>query len=481
MGVRSKLVWKLGAAVVAIMTVAIALSGYVSNHICAHYSLESARAFLRFNTESVVKGIGRLMMSRDNSGIEQLLVEVSRDSNVYGEIRLLSHPAGEVAVSRFGSAGGTLAVHDHVCAVCHARDNHAEGIPVTVDKIIHGRDGSRVLSVMAPIINEPGCRNAACHAHTSSPPILGFLNADYSLHPIDANVSDRVALIVLTVLASLLLGVVALRFMFTRLLARPINGLIQGTKHITAGQLDFRFDQNRHDEIGVLEKSFNVMTARIQAHWEELRSVTDYLGGILENSADIIVTATPEGCIETFNRGAEEALGYSRAEVIGQRAEILFADPRDRDHAIARLEDDAGVKNHETRFVTKNGQVRNVLLTLSYLRDREGNPIGTFGISKDITQEKALHQELVHSQKLAAIGQVVTGIQHGIKNLLNSLKGGAYLIRSGIGKDDMRQIEEGSAMLEEGVERIGALAHHMLDYAKEWKVDLQRIDLTELL
>jgi PAS domain S-box-containing protein len=297
----------------------------------------------------------------------------------------------------------------------------------------------------------------------------------------DATAADRRTLITVTVITALLLGILALWLMFSRLLGKPISGLIAGTHRIVADQYDFRFDTTRNDEIGVLEESFNTMTARIQTHRDELRSVMEYLGGIVENSADLIITVTPDGFIETFNRGAEQALGYSRAEVIGRRIETLFADPRDRDVAIARLTDTDNVRNYETRFLAKDGQTRSVLLTLSRLRDREGEPVGTVGISKDITQEKKLLRELVQSKKLAAIGQAVTGIQHAVKNMLNTLKGGAYLLRVGIAKDQQPQIEEGWAMIEEGIERITNLAHHMLHYAKEWKPELQRANLNDLV
>ena len=70
---------------------------------------------------------------------------------------------------------------------------------------------------------------------------------------------------------------------------------------------------------------------------DELRDAKEYLEGMVENSADIIITVNPEGLIETFNRGAEEALGYRREEVIGKPIESLFADPRERHAAIAQL------------------------------------------------------------------------------------------------------------------------------------------------
>ena len=120
---RSRLVWKLSAVVVVILTAAIALSGYVNNLICAHYSLESARAFLKFNSESIIQGIGQLMMSRNNQGIEELIVEISRDSKVYGDIQLVSHHSGEVVVSRFGREDRRLEQWERPCAVCHDRED----------------------------------------------------------------------------------------------------------------------------------------------------------------------------------------------------------------------------------------------------------------------------------------------------------------------------------------------------------------------
>ncbi|MHC4675418.1 MAG: sensor histidine kinase [Planctomycetota bacterium] len=478
---RLKLVWKLSGVVVAILTAAIALTGYANNLISAHYSLESARAFLKFNSESINKGIGQLMMSRNNQGIEELIVDISRDSTVYGDIRMLSHHSGEVVISRFGGSDKKLELDDWACAVCHdQKDLGGVGVEI-VDEVIDLPQGGRVLSVVAPILNEPRCSSASCHAHSNDPPILGFLNADYSLERVDSMVTTSSILITVAVLASLILGIVALWFMFTWLLERPISGLIAGTKRIAANQLDFRFDRKRNDEIGVLEESLNTMTARIRAHRNELRSAMEYLGGIVENSADIIITVTPDGFIETFNRGAEQTLGYNRVEVIGKPIEVLFADPRERDVAIARLKDTDNVSNYEVRFIAKDGQVRNVLLTLSRLRDREGNPIGTFGISKDVTQEKKLQQELVQSQKFSAIGQAVTGIQHAIKNMLNVLKGGSYLVRSGMAKEDGQQVNEGWAMIEEGIEHISELSRNMLNYAREWKLELQRVDLNDLV
>ena len=485
---RSRLVWKLSAVVVAILAAAISLSGIVNNQICAYYTLKSARDSLRFNTESINKGIGQLMMNRDIDGIQELIAGVSQDSTVYRSIRLVSHLEGnygKVVASRSDNKDEeVLAKGDRRCAVCHDQNNGDDVGTGIQDNVVAHPNGERVLWVMAPILYEQRC--IECHSGFDdevSPQrkIMGFLSADYSLQQVDAMATGRWMLIIITVFASLFMGIVALWFMFTRQLERPISALIAGTKRIAANQLDFRFEQKRNDEIGVLEESMNAMTAKIQAHRDELRSAMEYLDGMVENSADLIITVTSEGYIETFNRGAEQALGYGRVEVIGRQIESLFVDPSERRMIAERLKDTGNIRNYETRLLTKDGQVRNVLLTLSYLRDKEGKLIGTIGISKDITQEKKLQQELVQSQKFAAIGQAMIGIQHAIKNMLNALKGGSYLVRNGMARNNRQRIEEGRAMVEDGIERISSLSHSMLDYVKEWKLELQRVDLNDLV
>jgi len=235
------------------------------------------------------------------------------------------------------------------------------------------------------------------------------------------------------------------------------------------------------NEIGLVEESFNDMAYQIQAHQLELQKARDYLEGIVENTADIVITVNTKGLIQTFNRGAEQALGYGRGELFGQRVEVLFDDPQERDIALARLGEKDNVTNWETRLRTKDGLIRHVLLTLSRLRNREGELIGTLGISKDITREKELQKKLIQSESAAAIGRAVTGIQHAIKNMLNTLRGGLYIVGVGRKNKKPQQIDEGCSMIEEGLTRINDLSQLMLKYAREWRVEPEPVDLADLV
>jgi PAS domain S-box-containing protein len=474
---RDSVVRKLSSVVISIVTLVIAAVGLVNHVISNHYALESARSVLKFNSESILSGINKLMMTRSNEAVLELIQDISKGSTVYQDIRFVSHYSGEIVVSRLGKAGATLSEEDHSCAICHAQDEPLLLSDARLDEVLSGPGDTRTLHVITPIIKQAGCETGDCHVDSDEGAILGFLQAEYSLGKIDLLISSLNTSFFLAALAAILLGTMALWIMFKQTLGKPIRSMLTGIQATDGDDLSFRFKTDRKDEFGLVEESFDHMAARIQAHQAELRSAQEYLEGIVESSADLIITVNPGGLIQTVNRGAEQALGYRRDELIGQRIELLFADPRERDIAISRLQTEDHVTNYETRFLTKNKQVRNVLLTLSRLRDRDGTALGTFGISKDITKEKDLQIRLAHSEKAAAIGQAVTAIQHAIKNMLNTLTGGSYLARHGMAKNNQERMEEGFAMLDEGISRIRSLSLNMLKYAKEWKLEVEVTDL----
>jgi PAS domain S-box-containing protein len=477
---RKSVVRKLTLVVIAIVTLVIAAAGLVSNAISHHYALESAREMLKFNSESILNGIHKLMMSRNNEGVLELIQDMSKDSTVYQDIRLVSHYSGEIVVSRLDAARATLTEEDHSCAICHDRPGVLATSDAPHDEVVHPPGGGRILRVTTPIANESSCSEADCHAHAESGPTLGFLEAGYSLEKIDALLFDINASFGVAAATAILLGAIALWIMFQQSLDKPIRYMISGIRAIAGDDLSFRFRTDRRDEFGLVEESFDQMATRIQAQQTELRAAREYLEGIVENSADFIITVNNKGLIETVNRGAEQALGYEREELIGKPIELLFADPRERDVAVAKLEDQDSVTNYQTRFLTKDKAVRHVLLTLSSLRDREGKTIGTIGISKDVTNEKELQDRLVQSQAAAAIGQAVTAIQHAIKNMLNTLTGGSYLVRQGMTKNNKERVQQGVEMIDDGIATIGDLSLNMLKYAKTWTLELEVTDIAQM-
>ena len=140
------------------------------------------------------------------------------------------------------------------------------------------------------------------------------------------------------------------------------------------------------DKFRILDELYRVIT--------ELDEATAYLRNVLDDSQDMIATTDNEGRIVELSKGGERILGYARDEVIGMNASQFYVDQKERATVLATLKRHGAIYNYETRLMRKDRSVVDISLTISQLKNKMGNIIGTVGISKDITEEKRLRNEL---------------------------------------------------------------------------------------
>jgi signal transduction histidine kinase len=76
-------------------------------------------------------------------------------------------------------------------------------------------------------------------------------------------------------------------------------------------------------------------------------------------------------------------------------------------------------------------------------------------------------EESIKNERLATIGETVAGLAHYIKNILTGLRGGVYMVNTGMAKDNSPMLKEGWAMVQRNIERVGDLALALLSYSKE--------------
>jgi PAS domain S-box-containing protein len=136
---------------------------------------------------------------------------------------------------------------------------------------------------------------------------------------------------------------------------------------------------------------------------------------------------------------------------------------------------DGQIRTREEQGAARNGGPRHHYLVHMFPVKRCGGEIPyVIEMSTDITAVKQLETEKREAERLAAVGETVAGIAHGIKNVLMGLEGGMYAVNTGIEKADDERIARGWHMLEENVTRISQFVREFLDFAKgrEAQVDL---------
>ena len=170
------------------------------------------------------------------------------------------------------------------CSVCHSAGRPRLNVDLNSRvRIFQGPHGRRGLAMVTPVYNEPSCSQAACHAHPAEMKVLGVLDLSLNLDNVDREIADvqiRVALV--TAIQILLISLFS--YFFTRhFLARPIRELIEGTKAVSAMDLDKPFKIiDTSEELGELSQSFNAMRERLRGAMDEINQFTQSLEGKVE-------------------------------------------------------------------------------------------------------------------------------------------------------------------------------------------------------
>lgn len=97
-------------------------------------------------------------------------------------------------------------------------------------------------------------------------------------------------------------------------------------------------------------------------------------------------------------------------------------------------------------------------------------------IFQDLREVKRLERELVQSERLAAIGQTVAGLAHGVKNVLQGFKGGSCLVDIGIEKQDTEKLKKGWAMIQRNIVSTSDLVLDPLSYSKHREPEFEACD-----
>jgi two-component system, NtrC family, sensor kinase len=208
---------------------------------------------------------------------------------------------------------------------------------------------------------------------------------------------------------------------------------------------------------------------KIEKATRELRRRSNFLSKVIRSSNDGVVATDEELRIVVFNPGAERIFGFLQEDVIHSRslADLL---PKELVESFQQaMSGERAFKElpwREVIIVSKNGESIPVMFSGSVLVEG-ARKLGTVVFLQDLRAIKRLQRELVHSERLAAIGQTVAGLAHGIKNILHGLKGGSYLVEVGITKKNDEKLRKGWDMIKRGIERTSNLVMDLLSYSKE--------------
>ena len=157
----------------------------------------------------------------------------------------------------------------------------------------------------------------------------------------------------------------------------------------------------------------------------EVRRGRAWLQSLIEATQDAVLSIDRQGSVVIFNPAAERIFGYSRNEIVGQKVNVLMAEPYATEHDgyIERYERTGEARAiGRIRSVTarrKNGELFPIELSVTKVAEDQDVQYAAF--IRDISEKAKLQQQAVESERLATIGTMAAKFGHELGNPLNGM------------------------------------------------------------
>lgn len=244
--------------------VIIGIYSYFSIHSQSYVLLAEVERHANQLSETVKRSTKYDMLLNRTEDVHRIINTIGQQAGIH-KVRVFNKE-GEIIYSSYQSdIGHMVDKNTEACYACHAADKPLEGLSIAEKTRIFrlDPDSTRIFGIIEPIYNEQSCWKAPCHAHPADLKVLGVLDVTMSLKEIDKQIYLSKIKIGIFALSAILAISIILALFIRKFVHKPVNNLVQATKQVAAGNLNYTIEDIGSDELGLLAKSFNNMTKKL--------------------------------------------------------------------------------------------------------------------------------------------------------------------------------------------------------------------------
>jgi two-component system, NtrC family, sensor kinase len=470
---------KFTIAAFFISFVSFGIAAFFSTHWLAKEIEEDYKEKAKLMGTHIIHDIRTAMISRIHGGVSEV-VDIYRKYKDVEEVRLFNPRGKEVFSQEQGPPEAEV------------EEALRTGTPIHFYKKINKQD---VTTFIIPIKSGPECHGC----HEKGEKLRGALLLSLSQAGMDKFIGQqRQKYFLLFGLIAIAIAVATI-FAVNRLFLKPLKLIQNGAEAIEKGDFEYQISVKSSDEIGFLARNFNHMAktlqtfiryleaknrqlgeqytlvSRSQKEWQEtFDCITDPVAVIDHNGSIIRANkALKETFKEYFPDPKDEAAHNNNlSELFGN--DICF-DSQQPSHAQDRTPTTKEIHDKKT------GKVFEVSLFPYY--SHEGDFTGSVVILKDVTEKKEDEMRLIMNERLAAVGQMASGIAHEINTPLATISACNEGLLNRVEKENIGSLLFRSYLktIEGEIERCKKITTGMLSFVRGTNHEKREIDVNEVL
>ena len=397
LNLRHSLVSKLIVIVGIVMTFSMSTWAYFNINYQKRKVMENIVAGTDRLTNTIRLGTHYAMMLNSRDDINQIITNIGKLPEIEN-IRIYNKTGQITYSNRPAEVDQITNIKAEACDICHRTDPPQTDIELAErTRIFRSKGGYRLLGIITPIRNEPGCSTADCHFHPEGKKILGALDVVVSLKDVDKEIARaEKGIIGLSVFIFLVTSAIIFVFLL-RFVNRPIKRLIQGTRLFAKGDYSTKVDVAQDDEMGQLAAAINLMGDEISKHQAELNKQRDEYQNLFERVPCLITVQDRDYRLLRYNREFMEIFDpepgqYCYKAYKGRDTKCLNC-------PVERTFRDGKSHTTEETGLNKDGSPIHWLVRTTPIRNDDNEIIAAMEISLDITHRKQLEVELEKSEK----------------------------------------------------------------------------------
>lgn len=200
---------------------------------------------------------------------------------------------------------------------------------------------------------------------------------------------------------------------------------------------------------------------------------------IFSTIPDSIVLVDLKGCIIKVNKSLTELTGYSEKELVGKSIREMLEKAKVLDKnqqtptLIEYLIKIRELRNFEITFNTKQGEIKNIVLSCSMVSNSTQQDVGIAFVLHDITERKIMERTLIKAERLVSIGELAGIIGHDLRNPLTGIRGASYYLKTKYNDILDNKDKVMFETIDKSIDYSNKIVNDLIDYSSEIKLELE--------